>query len=178
MDGNGHGRNAAKPRKNLPSPLLLGHLAPTVMLVGLRSAIVLVAAAAGFAFFMYRPHAKAGAMLAAEAEAIRALGQAVQVEPNAIVRERDAYRYRWVLDGPLPPLLVAEPVEPGESAVRSFAIMAGSAIYVRDPVMSDALPGRITEADLRHYLALDPEEREKATRPHAWTPLTEAPKAP
>ena len=148
-------------------------MAPTVMLDGLRSTIVLLAAAAGFAFFMYRPHAKAEAMLAAEAQAIRALREAVQIKPNATVQERGVYRYRWVLDGPLPPLLVAEPVEPGESAVRSFAIMAGSVIYVRDPVISDALPGRITEADLRYYLALQPEDREKATRPSAWMPLAE-----
>ena len=148
------------------------------MLDGLRSTVVLAVAAVGFAFFMYRPHAKANAMLAAEAEAVRALTRAVQAEPNAAVRTRDAYRYRWVLDGPLPPLLVAEPIEPGKDAVRSFAAMAGSAIYQRDPVMADALPSRITEADLRYYLALDPEEREKATRPNAWTPLGGAPKAP
>jgi hypothetical protein len=148
------------------------------MLDGLRSTIVLVATAAAFAFVMYHPHAKAKAMLAAEAGAIRELRQAVQIEPNATVWEHDAYRYRWVLEGPLPPLLVAEPIEPGVNAVRSFATIAGSAVYERDPVMADALPGRITEADLRRYLALDPEKRKKAIRPNAWTPLPEPPKAP
>ncbi|MEE8104033.1 MAG: hypothetical protein V3T86_00705 [Planctomycetota bacterium] len=133
----------------------------------MRSLIVLIVAVAAFAYVLVRPHTIAEAMLQSERDAVERL-MALHATPGRESREEAGYRFRWSVDGPMPEILVAEPLIPGQSGARSFAVGPDKRVYVRDPVTSAALPPPMIEAALRRHLGLSAKERAQKPGPRAW----------
>jgi len=141
----------------------------------MRSLVVLVLVVLAFTYVLVRPHSVARAMLAREeaaVERLRVLYAAAGREPL----EEGGYRFRWASDGPMPEILVGEPLTPGESGARSFAIGPDKRVFVRDPVTSAALPAPLIEAALRRHLGLSQKERAGKLAPRAWRLLDGQPK--
>ncbi|MGH7163335.1 MAG: hypothetical protein ACREID_07610, partial [Planctomycetota bacterium] len=117
-----------------------------------------------------RPHGRAGDLLRAESAAVGRLRALVRERP-APPHEEGGYRFFWCEGEELPPLLVAAPVRPGETGVRSFASLDGVAIYERDPVTHRPPAPSPGEARLRRYLALSDAEKRDAEHPPDWRRL-------
>jgi len=143
------------------------------MLLPVISRVALAAAAALFLFLVIHPHRRAAALLRTEEAALRTLRVAAR-DGLGSERVEGGYRFFRVGGGASPPLFVAAPEAPGESAVRTFATCDGTTIYEQDPVVfrsSGRDPDEEEYERLRRYLTAPPEKRQPRERPLWWHPL-------
>lgn len=94
--------------------------------------------------------------------------RALAAEPAREAREEHGYRFAWVAGEELPEVLVASPVDHGETGVRWFVTAEGEAIYQYDPVLFRATDNRPDLGGLRRFLALGPDERQVRGLPGGW----------
>jgi hypothetical protein len=135
--------------------------------MAVRAILVMVLGLTAFAAAMLLPHRKAVELQALEdgiphelsARALRG------VEPPA---DALGYRFRWIESGEFEPLLVAGPLEFGETGVRWFATRDGVAIYEYDPTLFAAGPKGPNTHDLQKYVSLPEGERSKSVGPFGW----------
>jgi len=132
-----------------------------------RWLILLILAVASFAGYLLWIHGSADALVANERDVIVRL-RALATEPAREAREEHGYRFAWVAGHELPEVIVASPVDHGETGVRWFVTTDGEAIYQYDPVLFRAPGNRPDLGGLRRFLAMRPDERQVRGLPGGW----------
>ena len=136
----------------------------------MRSIAVILLSAAAFGAFLYVNHRRAADLVANERVAVDRL-RAYARESDRTPLEEGGYRFRWNLEGPLPALAVAGPVEREKTGMRWFACVPGEGeidVYEFDTVLNRA-PGNVPDLEaLRAFLARPPDERNEENRPFGW----------
>jgi len=138
--------------------------------MAVRAILLMVLGLAAFAAAMLLPHRKAVDLEARESVipqelSVRALRGAGPPE-DAL-----GYRFRWIEPGEFEPVLVAGPLEYGETGVRWFATRDGREIYEYDPTLFVAGSKGPPTRDLQKYLSLPEGQRSKSVGPFGWKPL-------
>lgn len=132
-----------------------------------RWLVLTIVAVASFAAYLLWIHGGANALVAGEREVCARL-HALAKEKTREARVESGYRFAWVAGRELPAVLVASPVEYGETGVRWFATVDGDAIYQYDPVLFRAADHHPDVTRLRRYLALDADQQRHRPLPTGW----------
>jgi len=135
-----------------------------------RAILLMVLGLAAFAAAMLLPHRQAVRLRALEDPIPHELSARAS-SGFAAPAEALGYRFTWMEPGEHPAVLLAGPIELGETGVRWFATRDGREVFEFDPTLYALGSTGPPTHDLQKFLSLSVRERSKNAPIFGWKPL-------